>query len=197
TAKTWRDVDPTLPAVKIQVYGPPPTSGTRDSLAELILDKGCETDPAMKALKAADENKYKDVCTKVREDGAFIEAGENDNLQVQKIAQNPEAVGILGYSYLEENQDKVRGIALGGIAPTADTISGLTYPGARQLYIYVKGEHVGAIPGMREFLAEYAKAWGKGGYLDRKGLIPSPADVQAKAAQIVTELKPITAEGLH
>jgi phosphate transport system substrate-binding protein len=197
TAKTWHDVNPALPATRIQVYGPPPTSGTRDSLADLILDKGCETDPAMQALKKSDENRHKAVCTKVREDGAYIEAGENDNLQVQKIAQNPEAVGILGYSYLEENQDKVRGIALGGIAPTADTISGLTYPGARLLYVYVKGEHLGAIPGMREFLAEYAKAWAKGGYLDRKGLIPSPADVQAKAAQTVTDLKPITGEDLH
>jgi len=195
-AKTWKDVNPSLPATPIQVYGPPPTSGTRDSLAELILEKGCDTDAAMAALKKSDEAKHKDVCTKIREDGAYIEAGENDNLLVQKIAQNPAALGVLGYSYLEENQDKVRGVALGGIAPTAETISNLTYPGARQLYIYVKGEHVGAVPGMKEFLDEYAKAWGKGSYLDRCGLIPSPADVQAKAAQAVAQLTPMTAEGL-
>jgi phosphate transport system substrate-binding protein len=191
TAKTWKDVNPSLPATPIQVYGPPPTSGTRDSLAELILEKGCDTDPAMKALKTSDDARHKTVCTKVREDGAYVEAGENDNLLVQKVAANPGAIGVLGYSYLEENQDKVKGIALGGIAPTADTISSLTYPGARQLYIYVKGEHVSVIPGMREFLAEYAKAWSKGGYLDKRGLIPSPADVQARGAQTVSQLTPL------
>lgn len=196
TAKTWKDVNPALPAVAIQVYGPPPTSGTRDSLAELILEKGCESDPAMKALKDKDKDRHKDLCTKVREDGAYVEAGENDNLLVQKVAANPGAIGVLGYSFLEENGDKVKGIPLGGIAPTAETISSLTYPGARQLYIYVKGEHLDVIPGMREFLAEYARAWGKGGYLERRGLIPSPADVQAKGSEAATKLAPMTADGL-
>jgi phosphate transport system substrate-binding protein len=196
TAKTWKDVNPALPAVAIQVYGPPPTSGTRDSLAELILEKGCETDPAMKALKESDKDRHKDLCTKIREDGAYVEAGENDNLLVQKVAANPGAIGILGYSFLEENADKVKGIPLGGIAPTAETISSLTYPGARQLYIYVKGEHLNVIPGMREFLAEYARAWAKGGYLERRGLIPSPADVQAKGSEAATRLTPMTADGL-
>ncbi|HEX8574576.1 MAG TPA: substrate-binding domain-containing protein [Allosphingosinicella sp.] len=196
TAKTWMDVNPALPAVAIQVYGPPPTSGTRDSLAELILEKGCETDPAMKALKESDKDRHKDLCTKVREDGVYVEAGENDNLLVQKVAANPGAIGVLGYSFLEENVDKVRGIPLGGVAPTAETISGLTYPGARQLYVYAKGEHLNVIPGMREFLAEYAKAWAKGGYLERRGLIPSPADVQAKASEAATRLAPMTADGL-
>jgi phosphate transport system substrate-binding protein len=196
TAKTWKDVNPALPAVAIQVYGPPPTSGTRDSLAELILEKGCETDPAMKALKESDKDRHKDLCTKVREDGAYVEAGENDNLLVQKVAANPGAIGVLGYSFLEENADKVTGIPLGGVAPTAETISSLTYPGARQLYLYVKGEHVNVIPGMREFLAEYARAWAKGGYLERRGLIPSPADVQAKGAEAATKLKPLAADGL-
>ena len=108
TAKTWKDVNPALPAVAIQVYGPPPTSGTRDSLAELILEKGCESDPAMKALKESDKDRHKDICTKVREDGAYVEAGENDNLLVQKVAANPGAIGILGYSFLEENAGKVQ-----------------------------------------------------------------------------------------
>lgn len=196
TAKTWKDVNPALPAVAIQVYGPPPTSGTRDSLAELILEKGCESDPAMKALKESDKDRHKDLCTKVREDGAYVEAGENDNLLVQKVAANPGAIGVLGYSFLEENLDKVRGIPLGGVAPTAETISGLTYPGARQLYLYAKGEHLNVIPGMREFLAEYAKAWAKGGYLERRGLIPSPADVQAKGTEAATRQTPMTADGL-
>jgi len=196
TAKTWKDVNPALPAVAIQVYGPPPTSGTRDSLAELILEKGCESDPAMKALKESDKDRHKDLCTKVREDGAYVEAGENDNLLVQKVAANPGAIGVLGYSFLEENADKVKGIPLGGIAPTAETISSLTYPGARQLYVYAKGEHLNVIPGMREFLAEYARAWAKGGYLERRGLIPSPADVQAKGSEAATRQTPMTADGL-
>jgi phosphate transport system substrate-binding protein len=196
TARTWKDVNPALPAVAIQVYGPPPTSGTRDSLAELILEKGCESDPAMKALKESDKDRHKDLCTKVREDGAYVEAGENDNLLVQKVAANPGAIGVLGYSFLEENVDKVRGIPLGGVAPTAETISSLTYPGARQLYLYVKGEHLNVIPGMKEFLAEYARAWAKGGYLERRGLIPSPADVQAKGSEAATRHAPMTADGL-
>ncbi|TFI60062.1 phosphate ABC transporter substrate-binding protein [Sphingomonas parva] len=196
TARTWRDVNPSLPAIPIRVFGPPSTSGTRDSFAELILEKGCESDPAMKALKESDKDKHKDLCTKVREDGAWVDAGENDNLLVQKVTQDPGAVGILGYSFLEENADKVRGIPLNGIAPTAETISALSYPGARQVYVYAKGEHVNAVPGMKEFLAEYSKAWGKGGYLERRGLIPSPADVQAKAVQAATQLTALSADGL-
>jgi phosphate transport system substrate-binding protein len=196
TARTWRDVNPSLPPVPIRVFGPPSTSGTRDSFAELILEKGCESDPAMKALKESDKDRHKTVCTKVREDGAWVDAGENDNLLVQKVTQDPGAVGVLGYSFMEENRDKVRGIPLGGVAPTAETISSLTYPGARQVYVYAKGEHVNVIPGMREFLAEYSKAWGKGGYLERRGMIPSPADVQAKATQAATQLTALTAAEL-
>ena len=144
TATTWKDVNPALPAIKIRVLGPPPTSGTRDSLAELILTKGCESDPAMKALKKSDEKKHKDFCTKVREDGAFVEAGENDNLLVQKVAADPGALGVLGFSFLEENADKVAPVSLGGVAPTEATISDLSYPGSRKLYVYVKGEHMAA-----------------------------------------------------
>ncbi|MDT9598431.1 substrate-binding domain-containing protein [Sphingosinicella rhizophila] len=193
TAKTWKDVNPALPAVAIRVMGPPPTSGTRDSFAELILEKGCDSDPAMKALKDSDSDKHKDICTKIREDGTYIEAGENDNLLVQKVAQSPGTIGVLGYSFLEENTDKVRGIPLAGIEPNAETISSLEYPGARMLYLYVKGDHVAAVPGMKEFLAEYAKAWSAGGYLERRGLIPAPADAQAKATQAATALTPLAA----
>jgi phosphate transport system substrate-binding protein len=197
TARTWKDVNPSLPATPIQVYGPPPTSGTRDSLAELILEKGCDSDPAMKALKESDKDRHKDVCTKIREgDGVYVEAGENDNLLIQKVSANPGAIGVLGYSFAEENADKVKGIPLGGIAPNSETISNLTYPGARQLYLYVKGEHLNVIPGMREFVAQYAKSWGKGGSLERRGLIPSPADVQAKAGQVATQFTPVAADEL-
>src|SRR5690606_28629170 len=146
-----------------------------------------------KALKDSDSDKHKDICTKVREDGAYVEAGENDNLLVQKVAANPGAIGVMGYSFLEENADKVRGLPLNGVAPTSATISSFEYPGARPLYIYVKGEHVNVIPGLKEFLAEYARAWGEGGYLVPRGLIPSPADVQASALAAATDLKPITA----
>jgi phosphate transport system substrate-binding protein len=196
TAKTWKDVNPALPAIAIQVFGPPPTSGTRDSFAELILEKGCDANPEMKALKESDSDRHKDICTKIREDGAYVEAGENDNLLIQKVSGNAGAIGVLGYSFLEANRDKVRGIPLGGIAPTAETIGSLSYPGARQVYIYVKGEHLNAIPGMREFLAEYARGWAAGGYLAQRGLIPSPSDVQAKANEAVTLLKPVNAAEL-
>lgn len=196
TAKTWKDVNPELPATPIKVYGPPPTSGTRDALAEMILEKGCTTNPEMKALKDSDEDRYKSVCTKIREDGVYVETGENDNLLVQKVAANPGSVGIMGYSFLDENADKVQGLSLGGVMPTYETISSFEYPGARPLYIYVKGEHVDVIPGLREFLAEYARAWGDDGYLVERGLIASPADAQAKALTATTQLTPLTAAEL-
>ena len=191
TARTWRDVNPGLPAIPIQMYGPPPTSGTRDSFAELILEKGCDTDPGMKALKERDSDKHKEICTKIREDGAFIEAGENDNLLVQKVSGNPGALGVLGFSFLDENLDRVKAVSLNGIAPSVETISNLSYPGARQIYLYAKGEHVGAVPGMKEFLAEYARAWGPDKYLALRGLIPSPPHIQAQAAQAATQLTPL------
>ena len=195
-AQTWKDVNPALPAVKIRVLGPPPTSGTRDSLAELFLEKGCDTDPAMKALKESDSDKHKDTCTKIREDGAFVEAGENDNLLVQKVATDPTALGVLGYSFLEENADKVRAVALNGSLPSAETITGLSYPGARKIFIYAKGEHMQAKPAIKEFLAAYAKAWGKGGPLQRIGLVPL-ADADAAAANSqATALAPLDAAAL-
>ena len=191
TAKTWADVNPKLPAIAISVYGPPPTSGTRDAFAELILEKGCNADPAMKALKKQNEDEYKGVCTGVREDGAYVEAGENDNLIVQKLGANPDAVGIFGYSFLEENLSKVRGITLNGVAPTYDSIADYSYPGARPLYIYVKGAHLKVVPGLKEFVAEYASAWNKDGYLARRGLIAAPDDVRAKNLDIATKLTPM------
>jgi phosphate transport system substrate-binding protein len=196
TAQTWRDVNPALPPVKIRVLGPPPTSGTRDSLAELILTKGCESDPAMKELKTTDESRHKDVCTKVREDGAFVEAGENDNLLVQKVAADPGALGVLGYSFLAENADKVRPVEIGGVSPTEQTIQNLSYPGARQLYVYVKGEHLQAKPALRDFVAEYARMWAPGGELQKRGLVPlGGAEAQAAAAQ-AGALKPLDAASL-
>ena len=191
TAQTWKDVDPSLPATKIRVLGPPPTSGTRDSLAELILDKGCNTDEAMKALKESDSDKHKETCTKIREDGAFVEAGENDNLLVQKVSADPGALGVLGYSFLEENADRVTPVSIAGIAPTEATISDLSYPGSRKLYLYVKGEHVAAKPAIKQFIERYSKAWGKGGTLAKRGLVPlADADAAAAGTQAAV-LKPV------
>jgi phosphate transport system substrate-binding protein len=197
SARTWRDVNPALPAVAIQVYGPPPTSGTRDSFAELILEKGCDSDPAMKELKDSDKDRHKTVCTQIREDGAFIEAGENDNLLMQKVAANQGAIGVLGYSFLTENRRQVRGIPLSGVEPTDATIADLSYPGARQMFVYAKREHADVIPGMREFLAEYARGWAPGGYLTQRGLIPSPADSRSRAEQAIQRLQPMTAAELN
>ncbi len=196
TAKTWKDVNPSLPAIKIRVLGPPPTSGTRDSLADLILEKGCDSDPAMKELKKADDNKHKDICTKVREDGAFVEAGENDNLLVQKVTADPGTLGVLGFSYLEQNLDKVKPVSLAGVAPTETTIADLSYPGSRKLYVYVKGEHLAAKPAMKQFIAAYATAWGKGGNLEKRGLVPfAAADAEGANAQ-ASALKPLDPAGL-
>ena len=196
TAKTWKDVNPALPAIAIRVLGPPPTSGTRDSLVELYLTKGCESDPAMKELKKSDEDKHKDVCTKVREDGAFVEAGENDNLLVQKVAADQGTLGILGYSYLEENADKVIPVQINGISPTETTIADLSYPGARKLYVYVKGEHLQAKPMIREFFGTFAKMWAKGGALERIGLVPFGDAEGATATKQATDLAVLDPAGL-
>jgi phosphate transport system substrate-binding protein len=196
TAKTWKDVNPALPATPIQVFGPPTTSGTRDAFVELVMEKGCDSDPTTKALKESDKDRHKAICTKIREDGPFINAGEDDNMLVRKVAAQPGAIGILGYSFAEENRDKVRGIPLGGVAPTSETIASFKYPGARPLYIYVKGEHLAAIPGLRAFVAEFAKGWAPGGYLAQHGLIPLPAAQLQAANQAAQQLTPMSAEGL-
>lgn len=192
-AKTWKDVNPKLPALPIRVYGPPPTSGTRDALTELILTAGCETNAGMKALSKINKDKHKAICTGLREDGAFIEAGENDNLIVQKLASNPNTVGIFGYSFLEENQSKLKGISINGVAPTYATISAFQYPGARPLYIYVKNAHVRAIPAIRAFVAEFTKesAMGPNGYLKQAGLVASPNGVRARSQQAARTLSPV------
>jgi len=196
TATTWKDVNPSLPAIKIRVLGPPPTSGTRDSFAELILEKGCDSDAAMKALKKSDDKQHKEVCTKIREDGVYVEAGENDNLLVQKVAADPGTLGVLGFSYLEENADKVKPVSLAGVAPTEATISDLSYPGSRKLYLYFKGEHLAAKPVTKKFIEAYSKAWSKGGMLEKRGLVPlGAADATAATAQ-ATALTPLDASTL-
>ena len=187
TAKNWKDVNPALPAQPILVYGPPSTSGTRDALKELILVKGCESDPAMKALKDTDKERHEAICNEVREDGAYVDTGENDNLIVQKIEANPKAIGIFGFSFLEENADRLEGIPMNGVVPTYATISDFSYPGARPIYIYVKAAHLNAIKGLKEYVAEWAKNWGKGGLLAKKGMVVSPDDVQTANAKVATD----------
>jgi len=186
TAKTWKDVNAALPAIPIQVYGPPSTSGTRDAFAELVLARGCETvRPEMAAVKEKDAAAFAKGCTAIREDGAYIDAGENDNLIVQKLQSNPNAIGIFGYSYLERNTDKLNGVPLNGVEPTYETIARGAYPGSRPLYLYVKAAHLSAIKGLREFLALYATSWEPGGPLAAKGLIAAPEDVRKRNAEIV------------
>jgi phosphate transport system substrate-binding protein len=197
-AKTWKDVNAKLPALPIRVYGPPPTSGTRDAFGELVMTAGCDSNPGMAAVKKANEAKYKAICTGMREDGAFIEAGENDNLIVQKLEANPGTVGIFGYSYLEENANLLKGIAINGVSPTYDSISSFKYPGARPLYVYVKNAHVGAIPSIKAFVAEFTKesAFGPRGYLRQAGLIAAPNPVRARSQAAARGLVPLNFAGL-
>lgn len=179
--KTWKDVRSDLPNVKIEVLGPPPTSGTRDAFAELAMEGGCKSIAWIKALKKSDKKAYKKLCHTVREDGAYVEAGENDNLIVQKLEANKDALGIFGYSFLDQNADKVQGSRIDGIAPEFDAIADGSYPVSRALYFYVKKAHVGKVAGIEEFLAEFTseKTWGEEGYLADKGLIPMPTKERA------------------
>jgi phosphate transport system substrate-binding protein len=188
--KTWKEVNPSLPAVRIEVLGPPPTSGTRDSFVEQVLEPGCNAIAWLKSLKDVDEKRHKQVCTTIREDGAFVEAGENDNLIVQKLAANKDALGVFGYSFLEENLNALHGSMIEGVAPDFDTISSGKYPVSRAMFVYVKKAHVGVIPGMKEFIAEYTseKAFGEDGYLVDKGLVPAPKAERDKVRRDATAL---------
>jgi phosphate transport system substrate-binding protein len=189
--KTWVQINPKLPADKIEVLGPPPTSGTRDAFAELAMEGGCKTFPWIHALKEKDEKAYKAVCHSIREDGAYVEAGENDNLIVQKLQANPVALGVFGYSFLEQNSDKVSGIKVDNVAPEFEAIASGQYPISRPLYFYVKKAHVTVIPGIAEFLEEFSseKAWGSEGYLTDKGLIPMPDAERKQFAEDIKSLK--------
>ncbi len=210
--KTWKDVNTGLPDTKIEVLGPPPTSGTRDAFAELAMEGGAKTFADMKALRAAKGDAVKPLMAKlgipenafnakgkkvfkyvahsIREDGAYIEAGENDNLIVQKLEANPNALGIFGFSFLDQNEDKVQGSKIDGQSPTFEAISDGSYPVSRPLFFYVKKAHVDVIPGLKGYLAEFTsdKAWGEEGYLADKGMIPMPENERAKFASNVQNL---------
>ncbi len=193
--KTWKDVNPSLPAIKIEVLGPPPTSGTRDAFVELAMEGGAKKFNFIKAMKKSDKKKYKAVCHTIREDGAYIEAGENDNLIVQKLMANPDALGIFGFSFLDQNHDKIQGSYVDGVQPEFEAIANGSYPVSRPLFFYVKKAHVDKIAGFREFLREFTseKAWGDEGYLTDKGLIPMPADERKKIKTAVENLTIMTA----
>ncbi len=189
--KTWKQVNSKLPDQKIEVLGPPPTSGTRDAFAELALEGGCKTFKWIKAMKKKDKKAYKRLCHTIREDGAYIEAGENDNLIVQKLQANPNALGVFGFSYLDQNLDKIQGASIGGMKPEFESIADGSYPISRPLYFYVKKAHVGVIPGIRAYLAEFAseKSWGDEGYLSDRGLIPMPKEERKQFSNDVKEMK--------
>jgi len=191
--KTWKDVDPRLPAVKIEVLGPPPTSGTRDAFVELAMDAGCKTFPELAALEKSDKDAFQKACQSIREDGAWIDAGENDNLIVQKLVANKDALGVFGYSFLEENEDKIQGSKVGGSDPTFENIASGSYPLSRPLYFYVKNVQVAKIPGMREYIAEFTseKAIGDTGYVTDKGLIPAPKAEREKFRADAAKLMPL------
>jgi phosphate transport system substrate-binding protein len=192
--KTWKDVNPSLPDKTIEVLGPPPTSGTRDAFVELVMEEGANEFGWVKALSKSDSKKYKSIAHTVREDGAYIEAGENDNLIVQKLEANPNAMGIFGFSFLDQNMDKIQGSYVDGVQPTFEAIADGKYPVSRPLFFYVKKAHVGVIPGMKEYVAEFAseKAWGPEGYLSDKGLIPMPDAERTKYNDTAHSLNPLT-----
>ena len=193
--KNWSDIDASLPAVKIEVLGPPPTSGTRDSFHELYLEKGAEEFPSLKDLKKADAKAFDKVWKSIRKDGAYVEAGENDNVIVQKLEANKNAVGVFGFSFLEENLAKLKGAKIEDVEPTYDTISSGKFKGARPLFVYIKKQHVGVIPGLDKFVAEYVsdKAISKDGYLARKGLVAMPKEEATKVAEAAKAMKVLTA----
>ncbi len=191
--QTWREVDPSLPDLTIKVYGPPPTSGTRDAFVELAMEGGCSTFAWIKAVKDKDEPRFREICHTVREDGAYIEAGENDTLIVRKLEADPSALGIFGYSFLDQNIDLIAGATIDGVEPTFENVAAGAYPISRPLYLYAKKAHVEMIAGIPKFLDEYTseKAWGEEGYLADKGLIPMPEEERKKYRKIARELIPL------
>ncbi|WP_346322440.1 substrate-binding domain-containing protein [Emcibacter sp. SYSU 3D8] len=179
--KNWKEIDTSLPDLKIQVFGPPPTSGTRDAFVELAMREGCKEIDFYKKMEKKD---IKANCDRMRQDGLFVEAGENDNLIVQRLNTDPTALGIFGYSFLYENQDNLKAVKVAGVAPVADTIADGSYGISRPIFFYVKNAHRRAIPGLQDFLKEYvsAEAMGKNGYLIERGLVPL-SDAKFKEVQ--------------
>ncbi len=190
----WSEIDASLPAVAIRVMGPPPTSGTRDAFVELVMEKGCEHFDAVARIEVSDKDRFEQICASVREDGAFVEAGENDNLIVQKLEADPDAFGIFGFSFLDQNVDKIQGSMVNGFDPTFDNIAAGDYPVSRSLFFYVKNAHIDVVPGIAGFVVEFTSedAWGPFGYLADKGLIPLTDDERAQMARSANAATPLS-----
>jgi phosphate transport system substrate-binding protein len=190
----WSDIDPSLPAVKIEVLGPPPTSGTRDAFVELAMEGGAKAIPMLAELRSSDKQGFKAVAHAIREDGAYVEAGENDNLIVQKLEANPNALGIFGFSFLDQNADRIQGSRVDGTEPTFENIASGEYGVSRSLYFYVKKAHVGVVPGIEEYIGEFTsdRAVGEEGYLTDKGLIPLPDAERKEVRQQAMALTPLS-----
>lgn len=197
TAQNWSDVDGALPAEPIIVYGPPASSGTRDALLDLVLVPGCTADPAMAALAQRDARAFARNCHALRSDAAYISQGEQDDLIVRKVANNPRALGVFGYSYLQENRGMVKALPLNGVLPSAETIADGSYPASRPLYLYVKKAHLGTTPGLEEYLAQWSRSWSAGGPLAAIGLVPATTERQAASAAALRERKVLTALDLE
>lgn len=191
----WKQIDANLPDLPIRVYGPPPTSGTRDAFVELAMEGGCQSFEWIKTIKNEDKHRFKEICHTIREDGHYIEAGENDTLIVRKLEADPNTLGVFGFSFLDQNIDLIAGAVVNGVEPTFENIADGAYPVSRPLFIYAKKAHAGLIPGLKEFLQEYTseKAWGDEGYLTDKGLIPMPKVEREKYRNIALELTPLQA----
>ncbi|MEQ1687586.1 MAG: substrate-binding domain-containing protein [Sphingopyxis sp.] len=197
TARTWHDVNPALPDVAISVYGPPSTSGTYDAFKELIMAKGCVTNPAMAALKESNKDQFEATCHTLRGAPEYVEQGENDNLIIQKLVRNPTSLGIFGYSYLAANTSQIRDVPIGGIAATPATIADGSYPGSRPLFIYIKRAHIGVIPGLQQYVQAFLTASAAGGPLSERGLIPLGSELYATSLRAATDLPLLTAEQLR
>jgi phosphate transport system substrate-binding protein len=189
--KLWSDIDPALPSIGIIAFGPPPTSGTRDAFVELVMHDGCSGLPGMKELKESSADKWNEVCSRMRQDGPFVEAGENDNLIVQRLESDPNAIGIFGYSFLYENSDKLKAVKVNGVEPTFDTIADASYPVSRPIYFYIKNQHRDVIPNMDDFLMEYVsdEALSADGYLAERGLTPLSDERRAEVQKAVADKK--------
>lgn len=190
---TWNQVNPGLPSQRIQVYGPPPTSGTRDAFLELGMAPGAKLIPALAAVDEANGDRFETLAHTLREDNGWIDSGENDNAIVQTLTRTPGSLGVFGFSFLEQNMDTVKPLTIDGVAPSAAAIADGSYPLARSLYIYVKKQHIGVTPGLKEFVMEFMSdaAAGRGGYLQDRGLVPLPADELAAQRAIVTAMTPM------
>lgn len=192
--KNWDDIAAGLPSNRILVYGPPPSSGTRDAFVELAIEAGARKYPANEALRASNEKTFKQKVDVLREDGAWVDAGENDNAIVGTLTKTPNSIGVFGYSFLGENADKIKGASINGVKPTEATISNGTYPLSRSMYIYVKKSMIGITPGLQEYVEEFVSdsATGKGGYLQGRGLIPLPANRHQSQKDAASKMTPMT-----